>query len=393
MKKWMNYICALILLCLIITTVSAASVEVGYVKQQPTGDLEAGTPVTADFSIDFYDVFPADQEMTMTTELEDAVWKSDVVIDGVKNPQPTAAGKDYSITGWILEYPDSEVGAVVSLSGKAPAVDKSKDIQVVGVYVANANGKAVETVKEVTSFVVNPGEITGEVSNIDSNLQNLKNLIAEYQALGIDTSKAEEQQASASSSISQAESASYSNAQILLANAQTFIDNGMVHLDYGYADKYINDTKNNIEEADSIIEYLKTERGMTSDPRLAPIITTREFAAEYVQNALDLYNKGSAQDAKDKAVEAFEKSKTLVNDITALQEEIGTGGIGLDVGGIGSFIPYIIIIIIVIVALVLVFFWLNNRGGGGGKGKTPPKSYGKPKKKGKANKNRYDELF
>lgn len=388
----MRYVSILILFCFVITAVSAASVDVGFIKIQPSGDLEPGTTVTADFTVNFYDMFPIEQELSLTTELEEAVWKSDVVIDGVKNTQPTAAGKDYGITGWLLEYPDSDVQVVASVTGKAPTVSESKDIIITGVYVSNANGRVLDTVQEATAFIVNTEEITGEVSDIQSNLRLLKSAISEYQGLGIDTSKAEEQENKASDSINQAETAGYSNAKILLTNAQTFIENGMIHLNYGYADKFINDTKNNIDQADSIILYLKNEKGMASDPRLAPIITTREFAAEYVQNALDLYNKGLPDDAKDKSVEAFDKSQILLTDITSLQEEIETSGIGLNLSGIGSIFLYIFIIVIVIVAIVLLVFWFNNRGGGG-KGKKPPKPYGKPKKKSKANKNRYDELF
>ncbi len=381
-----------ILLCCMIATGTAASVDAGYIKIQPTGDLEAGTPVTADFTINFYDTFPIDQEISMTTDLEDPVWKADILIDGVKNPQPSASGETFTITGWLLEYPQSEVQVVVSLSGKTPSVKKSENKMLVGIYVVNTSGRVLDTVKEVTAFVVNTAEIVGEVSDLQSKVQDLNRAVSEYKSLGIDTSKAEDQLNQALDSIKKAESASYSNAKILMTNAQTFFDNGMIHLDYSYADKYINDAKNNIEEADSIIDYLKTEKRMASDPRLAPIITTREFAAEYAQNAMDLYNKGLSSDAKLKSTEAYEKSKILLNETINLRDEIESAGIGVDFSGVLSLLPYVIGVIIIVLVVVGILIWNQNRGGGG-KGRKPPGPYGKSKKKAKSGKSRYDELF
>ena len=137
---------------------------------------------------------------------------------------------------------------------------------------------------------------------------------------------------------------------------------------------------------------------MSTDPRLAPIITKREFAAEYASSAQDLYDDGKYSDAREKAEDANEKATEVFNDTQKLNEEItsGSSATGPDLGAITGILTYVIIAILLIAAAVGAFLFLKKRGGnGGGKGGGGGGSFGWQKRSAPKSKktHQYDELF
>ncbi len=406
MKTGTLIISLLVLLGLAISPV-LAGVDVGYVNVKPAGDLESGkTNVTADFQIDFIstagETFPSDENILLSTQLDNPIWNYVIVLDGVENPRPASSKSQLSLTGWELSYKDKEEQVKVTLKGNAPKVNSSKQIEVVSVSTTGANSKVKEQVKNVSAFVTNPNELTGDIGSVQTKVKALQNEIAKYKADGIDTSKAEQKVKDANTALQTAAKETFANAKIYMDNAGTYVQDGYTYLDMGIAQKTIADAKEAIDRTDEWITYFKGDKKMETDPRLAPIITKREFAAEYASNAQELFDQGKYTDAKQKAEDAFTKATEVFNDTQNLNNEINqtpTAGSGPDIGAtVASIIPNVIIVIVIIGVIAGIFLFVKRRGGGGGKGgsgKGGGGSFGWKKRSSPKTKksHQYDELF
>ncbi len=377
-----------------------ASVEVGHVNVKPSGDLESGkSNVSADLQLSFISIggetFPSDESISLKTELDNPVWTYSIILDGVENPRPPVSKKQLDLSGWELSYENVDESVKVSLKGMAPKVDSSREIELVSVNVATPGGRVKETVKNVTAFVTNPGELTGDISSAKEAYSKLEKDIAQNKADGIDVSKAEAKAKEAMSSLNSAAGASYSNAQIHIKNANTYIKDAYSMLDMGLSQKAINDAKEAIDKTDEWISYFKTEKELGSDPRLAPIITKREFAAEDAGDAKELFDAGKYTEARKKAEEAYQKAEEVFTSTQDLNAELEAAPKGMELPDLSGILIYVVGIIVVAIVGFVLFRIMKNRGGkGGGKGGGGGGSFGsrdKPKKKSTAH--QYDELF
>ena len=378
-----------------------ASVEVGHVNVKPSGDLESGkSNVTADLQLSFISIggetFPSDESISIKTELDNPVWTYSIILDGIENPRPPVSKKQLDLSGWELSYENVDESVKISLKGMAPKVDSSREIELVSVNVATPGGRVKETVKNVTAFVTNPGELTGDISSVKEAYSKLEKDIAQNKADGIDVSKAEAKAKEALSSLNSAAGASYSNAQVYIKNANTYIKDAYSMLDMGLSQKAINEAKEAIDKTDEWISYFKTEKELGSDPRLAPIITKREFAAEDVGDAKELFDAGKYTEARKKAEEAYQKADEVFTATHDLNTELEAAPKGMELPDLSGILIYVVGIIVVAVVGFILFRIMKSRGGkGGGKGGSGGGgSFGsrdKPKKKSTAH--QYDELF
>ncbi|MDD1729152.1 MAG: hypothetical protein LUQ50_08780 [Methanospirillum sp.] len=406
MKTGTLIISLLVLIGLAITPV-LAGVDVGYVNVKPAGDLESGkSNVTADFQIDFTSVagetFPSDENLLLSTQLENPLWTYSIILDGVENTRPASSKSQLTLTGWELSYKDQEEQVKVSLKGNAPKTDKSKQIEVVSVSTTGANNRVKEQVRNVTAFLTNPNELSGDIGSIKTKVKTLQNDIAKYKADGIDTSKADQKVKDASDALNQAAKETFANAKIYMQNAETYVKDAYSYLDMGIAQKEIADAKEAIDRTDEWITYFKTDKKMETDPRLAPIITKREFAAEYASNAQELFDQSKFTEARQKAEDAFTKATDVFNDTQNLNNEVNQtakAGAAPDLSGLFGILTNLIILIIIIAIVVGIFLFLKKRGGsGGGKGgsgKGGGGSFGWKKRSSTKSKksHQYDELF
>ena len=378
-----------------------ASVEVGHVNVKPSGDLESGkSNVTADLQLSFISIggetFPSDESISIKTELDNPVWTYSIILDGIENPRPPVSKKQLDLSGWELSYENVDESVKISLKGMAPKVDSSREIELVSVNVATPGGRVKETVKNVTAFVTNPGELTGDISSVKEAYSKLEKDIAQNKADGIDVSKAEAKAKEALSSLNSAAGASYSNAQVYIKNANTYIKDAYSMLDMGLSQKAINEAKEVIDKTDEWISYFKTEKELGSDPRLAPIITKREFAAEDAGDAKELFDAGKYTEARKKAEEAYQKADEVFTATQDLNTELEAAPKGMELPDLSGILIYVVGIIVVAVVGFILFRIMKSRGGkGGGKGGSGGGgSFGsrdKPKKKSTAH--QYDELF
>lgn len=397
--KIRSFVIFLCIIFFVIAIPAMASVEVGYVNVKPTGDLESGkSNVSADLELSFIsssgESFPSDESLVLSTGLDNPVWTYSIILDGVENPRPAVSKKQLDLSGWELSYENVEESVKVNLRGMAPKVDKSAQVEIVSVNVATAGGRVKDTVKNVSAFVTNPGELKGDLSSVKESYSKLEKDLAQHKADGIDISKAEQKAKEASSALNSAAGASYSNAQVYIKNANTYIKDAYAMLDSGLSQKAINDAKEAIDKTDEWITYFKTEKDLGSDPRLAPIITKREFAAEDASDAKELYDAGKYSEAKKKAEEAYQKATEVFDETQALQAELEKEPEGVALPDVSGILPYLIGLIILVIVGFIALRLFKNRGGKGGSGKGGGGSFGsrdKPKKKSTAH--QYDELF
>jgi tetratricopeptide (TPR) repeat protein len=400
MKTGTSIIVLLVLIGLAVSP-ALAGVEVGIVNVKPAGDLVSGkTNVTADFQIDFISVggetFPSDENIMLSTQLDNPIWNYAIVLDGVENPRPASSKNQLELTGWELSYKDVDEHVKVSLKGNAPKTDKSKQIEVVGVSVTSPNGRVKDQVTNVTRFLTNPTELTGDIGSVRTKVKKLQTDIAGLKADGIDTSKAEQKAKEASDALDRAAKESYASAKVFIQNADTYMKDAYAFLDMGVTQKQIAEAKEAIDRTDEWITYFNTEKNMETDPRLAPIITKREFASEYVSNAQELFDQGKYSEAKEKAESANTKATDVFDDTQELYNEVSgnTSATGSDSGSLSGLLMYLVIAIIIIAAVIGIFLFMKKKGGsGGGKGGGGG-SYGRGKPSSKSKKaHQYDELF
>ena len=395
-----------------------ADIGVGVVDIKPAGDLESGvTEVVADFTIDFYpsggETMAANENIRLTTELENPSWGITLILDGVESKRfasPIRTG-DYStveLTAWEFGYRTNDEKVHVQLTGKAPQVTGSKEIMVVNVDLVDSSGRSLNEAKRAMKFVLNPNELQGEVSAASSRLSKLQSDIDAAAAKGIGVSAADAKYDEAQAAITSANAATYADAQVYLQNADTFIDDAYSLLDKATAESDMVEVQATIDAVDEWITYFQ-DNGYTTDSRLAPIVTKREFASEDYADAKLAFDKQdystareNAQSAQTRASDALAASQDLFAEIdgggaavTATETPIEGGNTTSGEETEGSLVGTLLrvggLIVILIVLCVLVY--LRYGGGNGGSGKKRGGGGNGKSRSSKSSKHQYDELF
>jgi hypothetical protein len=413
---------SILFLCICIAFVIAgtgcavtADIGVGVVDIKPAGDLESGiTEVVADFTIDFYPVggetMASNENIRLTTELANPSWNINLILEGVESKRfatPVRSGdlSAVDLSGWEFSYRTNDAKVRVQLTGKAPQVSASKEILVVGVDLTDATGRPLKEAKRAMKFVLNPNELQGEVSGVSSKLSTLQSEIDRAAAKGVNVRAVDAKYDEANAAIANARSATYVDAQTYLQNAETYINEAYSLLDKAVAESEMVELQATIDAVDEWITYFQ-DKGYTTDSRLAPIVTKREFASEDYADAKLAFDKQDYSTAREKtqiaqsrASDALEASKELFEAVesgsavvTATETPAGEGNITSSQNGDDSFIGKLILPIIVIVILAVLAYFYFGGGGSGGSGKKRGGG-GKGKSRSSSSKHQYDELF
>ena len=418
--KQIAFLCiCIVVAALSLTSAVVADIGVGVVDIKPSGDLEAGvTDVVADFTIEFYSIggltIATTENVRLSTDLTNPSWSCTVIRDGIEEKRFVKAIKsgDYSIAqldGWDLSYSSTDMRVKVQLTGRAPQTSSSQEILVAGVDLVDNTGRSLNEAKRAMKFVLNPNELKGEVSETSSKLTKLRSAIDKTAGTGADVRSANAKYDEASTAISRANSATYVDAQVYLQNAETFIDEAYSLLDKGVVESGLVELQATIDSVDEWITYFQ-DHGYTTDPRLAPIVTKREFASEDYIDAKLAFDKKDYATAKEKtevaqtrandALEASQKlndeiEKGAVATVAATQTPGGDGNTtppdGLTKGLFGSTIVRAVIAIVVL-GVIIAFLYMRFGGSGGNRGGKKRNGGGRPRSS-KSSKSQYDELF
>jgi len=121
--------CTLLVSGLVLPPVAAYTISEGIV---PAGEINSHAPVTVSYKIHFTGSsqaasFPVSDSLVLDTDLEDAVWTWELVIDGNENSRPLSRGKSLELSGYELSYP-ARVNEfiIVRLDGIAPGVQSAE---------------------------------------------------------------------------------------------------------------------------------------------------------------------------------------------------------------------------------------------------------------------------
>ena len=350
-----------LILIFCIVQVSTAAIAVRNIDISPSSNLVSGqTQVSVSFVIDFASTggytFDSENTLQMSTDLDSATWSYIIIQDGIENPAVLEVGPNININGWVLSYPSSrEISMRVNMNGVAPQVTTSEEKTVIRVAELSSVGSVISgTEVEKTAMVLNPAQIDEIISSSIIELNNLKASIDSLAASGVDVAAAQSKYAQAESDLQNAQiSSDYARAQSYVSSAQTVIDELKTLINQLTAQKAINDANAPVEQTDELISYFKVNKSMSADPRLSPIITKREIAADLVVDARDLASQGKYDEAVQKAGEAYTKANEALTDAQALKEDVDSNPFAA-IGGIfsGALVTIIVVIVVVILAVV-----------------------------------------
>jgi hypothetical protein len=353
--------------------IASATISVGNIVISPSGDLVSGlTQSSANFKVNFGSsgghTFESSNSLQMETELEDATWTYNVILDGVENPAKTEAGPNIRLSGWELSYPsDREISLKVKVAGTAPVVTNSTEKIIMRVRELGTGNTLVGTDVVKKKMVLNPATIGNTIQSESARMSSLRQELDQLAGSGIDLTTAE---------------AKYGQAAAYLQSAEKATDVTRKQSDISAAQKLLNDVDNmtlvmgaqhaiataegSIGQTEELITYFKENKSMGSDSRLMPIITRWEIAADKLSDARDLYNAGKYSEASDKASEAATKGDEVLNDAQALKNKVDSNplsGIASGLSGAlsGTLLKIVIIIVIAIIAIVGIVLFRKRR--------------------------------
>jgi len=353
--------------------IASATISVGNINMSPSGDLVSGlTQSSANFKINFGSsggyTFDSSNSLQMETELADATWSYNVILDGVENPAKTEAGPNIRLSGWELSYPsDREISLKVKVSGTAPVVTNSAEKIIVRVRELGSGNTQIGTEVVKKKMVLNPATIGDSIQSESVRMSSLRQKLDQLAGSGIDLTTVE---------------AKYGQANAYLQSAQKATDVTKKQSDLSSAKKLLNEVENttlvmgaqhaistaegSIGQTEELITYFKENKSMGDDSRLMPIVTRWELAADKLSDARDLFNAGKYSEASDKASEAAAKGDEVLSEAQALKNKVDSNplsGIASGLSGAisGTLLTIVIVIVIAIIAIVGIVLFRKRR--------------------------------
>jgi uncharacterized protein (UPF0332 family) len=365
-RHWKIVALAALVCCLVPGAFAALSI--GNIAISPSGALISGqTQVSSTFTINFPvsggKTFDEQDMLQLSTQMDSPTWTYTIVLDGVDSPAKTEIGTNVNINGWILSYPSKrEVSMKVTMTGTAPTVNGSEEKVVIAVRELDSRGNMItgtEVAKKM--MVINPAQIQQSIASAQGSLATLRSEIDAVAVPGLDTGAVEQKYAQASSAIQNAQkTADYSKASGYLNDAKKAMSDAENLVKALNVQKVIDEANKPVDETDSIITYLKVNKSMASDNRLAPIMAERERAADLVVDARDLLSQGKYDDAITKANEAAAKGQEALAAATALKKDVDANPVFAVGGALAGLLAggLLIIVAVVVIAVVAVLGFL-----------------------------------
>jgi hypothetical protein len=356
-----------------IVGVASAAISVGNIAISPSGDLVSGqTKSSASFKVNFVSsggyTFDSGNSLQMETDLTNATWTYNTILDGIENPSKTEVGTNIRLSGWELSYPSNrEISLNVKVAGTAPVVTNSTEKIIVKVREVGSSNALVGTEVVKKKMVLNPATLTDTIQAESARMSSLRQELDMLAGSGIDLTTAEAKYGQAAAYLQSAQkSTDFSRKSSDLSSAKKLLDevDGMV-LVMG-AQHAISAAEGSIGQTEQIITYFKENKSMGSDARIMPIVAQWEIAADKLSDAKDLFQERDYEAAAVKATEAATKGDEVLNNALALKEKVDSNflsGIFWGVSGAlsGSILTIVIIIVIAIIAIVGIVLFRKRR--------------------------------
>lgn len=353
MKRGVTLLISLMLaLCLVQGAAAADFVESVADVDPTSGDLAPGEQVIVHVIVKLTgsgeNTFDTNDQLEAYTELEDPEWDYTVFVNSQGIPKQTNS-RYVRLLGWDLAYPDTnEVTVDYALVGKVPSVTQTSDLTLYRLHQLDVNGNIPsggELLIERT--VINPGDVDKTRDLCEEQMTELRTSIDEYTALGVNVVQAEQFYNQAEDKIDQSKTSSYSQANVLLTEAGSLIEQAETSLEDAYSGKLIDDAQATIDSVNGDVNYFINNRSMSDDTRVTTIQTKVALAETQMSQAKDFRDNNDYYQSRLNANEAQLTADEALTMSTELREEIGDGGLIPDFSGLGTYI-----IIIVAVAIV-----------------------------------------
>jgi hypothetical protein len=356
-----------------IVGVASAAISVGNIAISPSGDLVSGqTKSSASFKVNFVSsggyTFDSGNSLQMETDLTNATWTYNTILDGIENPSKTEVGTNIRLSGWELSYPSNrEISLNVKVAGTAPVVTNSTEKIIVKVREVGSSNALVGTEVVKKKMVLNPATLTDTIQAESARMSSLRQELDMLAGSGIDLTTAEAKYGQAAAYLQSAQkSTDFSRKSSDLSSAKKLLDevDGMV-LVMG-AQHAISAAEGSIGQTEQIITYFKENKSMGSDARIMPIVAQWEIAADKLSDAKDLFQERDYEAAAVKATEAATKGDEVLNNALALKEKVDSNFLSGIFGGVsgalsGSILTIVIIIVIAIIAIVGIVLFRKRR--------------------------------
>jgi hypothetical protein len=308
--------------------------------------------------------FDPDNTVEFFTQLDDARWSVSLIVGGIENPARTFAGKRATIGGYDLAYPADDYDAVKlkfsMTGGKVPSSFTSGNIILTRVLELDDSNTQQGAAVHVNGTVISTQALQANVSSVLEEGTNLKAAIDARGAAGVDVTVALQKYNAAKDALNTAKTyltTSPEKVQPLVDQASSNIRQGQVALDQAWAQKSLDQAKGMLTSVDGLItEFTVNNSLKMSDPRIVPIISKRDLAAQAISSANDLFTAGSYTSAHGKATEGY----TLANQSWALSLDLKTElGKGFSLPGLpnlsGLLIPIVVVVVILLIVGVVIY--------------------------------------
>ncbi|KAF1078165.1 hypothetical protein [Methanogenium sp. MK-MG] len=367
MKRGFTLLLSLILaLCLVQGAAAANFVEIVTEVKPASGDLAPGEQVTAHVVVKLTGsgekgTFNPKEELEAYTELEDPEWDYTVLVNKQGIPKQTSS-RYLRLLGWDLSYPDeNDVTIDYALSGKVPSVTQTSETALFRLRQLDEDGKVWpgnELLIERT--VINPGDVDKTRDLREEQIRELRTSIDEYTALGVNVAQAEQLYQQADDKVDQSKTAGYSQANVLLADAGTIIEQAEASLEDAYASKLIDGAQVTIDKVNGDVSYFINNRSMSGDTRVTAIQNKVALAETKLSQAKDFRDNKDYYQSRLNANEAQLTANEALAMSTELREDIGEGGLLPDFSGLGTYV-IIIVVVVVIAGIGFVIYRRFNK--------------------------------
>ncbi len=353
MKRGVTLLLSLILaLCLVQGAAAADFVESVADVDPASGDLAPGEQVIVHVIVKLTgsgeNTFDTNGELEAYTELDDLQWSYTILVNG-KGIAKETTSRIVRLLGWDLAYPNNnEVTIDYVLSGKVPTVTETSNVALFRLRQLDVNGNVPsggEMIIERT--VINPGDVDKTRELRKEQIEELRTSIDEYTALGVNVEQAEQLYNQADDKIDQSKTASYSQANVLLADAGTLIDQAEASLEDAYSGKLIDDAQVTIDTINGDISYFINNRSMSGNTKVIAIQNKVALSETQISQAKDFRDTKNYYQSRLNANEAQLTANEALAMSTELRSEIGEGGLLPDFSGLGTYIIIIVVVIIV----------------------------------------------
>lgn len=334
--------------CLLVPFTSAFTVTP---KNVPTGDLRSNEQVTIVLEVRFAS-FSTNHNLEIFSNLKDqnlSVERYDPVVDVYhKLTVEQQSATNWLIMGWILPT-DSSFSLRMTMSGVVPTVTTTQNITLLMLSETSAGITVSGGEYKLERRVVNPAEISTQITNVRSELAQLKNNISVTAAEGANVTEAQKKYAEAETALNRADSLKTTNfgeAQTQLENARAAISAGQSLLEKAIVLYEMGKVDTTMGQVSEMITYFKVNRSIsTTDSRIVAITNKYDLASQSLSSANDLIGTGAYMAARSKVQQASGFADEAMNLSVALREEIGEGGFSIGINPLFIVAGIVIIII------------------------------------------------